>query len=175
MKQARATKTICLKNLHSCSESQLIRMKSARIIDFSMIDAAVSDLKNWKQVSKPTNCKPTSLMNSNYKDRAIMSMKKLISKSKKISSRTMEYKAIKKDFASTLEQTMQRCSNFALILLRGRKNLYKKYVRTWSRDIKRWKRFWRTKSKRLLRSKNDPISYFRIIWKLKRKRFLEKP
>ena len=76
-------------------------------------------------------------MNSNYKDRAIMSMKKLTSKSKKISSRTMEYKAIKKDFASTLEQTMQRCSNFALTLLRGRKNLYKKYVRIWSRGIKR--------------------------------------
>jgi len=147
MRQARATKTICLKNLHSCLESQLIRTKSAPIIDFSTIDAVALDLKNWKQVSRPISCKTTSSMNSNYKDRATMNMKNHTSRFRKISSRTMEYRAIKKDFVSILELIMQKCSNFVLISSRDRKNLYKKYVRIWSRDIKRWKRFWRTKNK----------------------------
>ena len=69
-------------------------------------------------------------MNLNYKDRAITNMKNLTSKSKKIFSRTMGYRAIKKDFVSILEQTMHKCSNFVLILLRDRKNLCKKYVRS---------------------------------------------
>lgn len=90
-------------------------MKSAQIIDFSMTDVAVLDPKSLRQVNKLINCKPISLMSWNYKERAITSMKRPINKSKRISLRTMECKATKKDFASTLEPITHKCFNFVSI------------------------------------------------------------